>query len=534
GLFMAGRANGHFDFLARAADGDVAGAHAARHALGKSAAMVAPLARAQRSHSHAAPLFAHRDGKEFVDLDEDLTLADLANAAQEGFDSVELLKRYSTVGMGPSQGKLSNLNAARQLARVTGQDLPSLGLTTARPPWQPVSLGALAGSRFAPLRRTAMDAWHEAHGAVWMPAGNWRRPACYRTGSADSQQSIAAEVHSVRNAAGLIDVSTLGKIEVMGPEAGLLLDRMYVGMASDLARGRTRYAVMVDEAGTVIDDGVVSRLADGRFYITTTTGGSATIYRELQRRAAEWQLDCTLHNLTGHLAAMNLAGPRSREILAQCTGLALDDVAFPYLALREGSIAGVLARVARVGFVGELGFEIHVPVDSAQIVWNAMMQAGVSSGLRPFGVEAQRVLRLEKGHIIVGQDTDGVTNPREANLGRMIRMEKADFVGRRSLAVLETRGDRQRLIGFMLETPHAPLLESHLAIQGGRIVGRITSIAHSATLQKTIGLALLAPDAATVGNVVQFRDDNGVMHAATLVAPPFYDPLNARQRMVAA
>ena len=534
GLFVAGRANGHFDFAARAADGAEAGGNAARQALGKTPARLAPAARTRRSHSHAAPLFPHPEGKEFVDLDEDLTLADLANAAQEGFDSVELLKRYSTVGMGPSQGKLSNLNAARQLARVTGQDLPSLGLTTARPPWQPVSLGALAGSRFAPLRRTAIDAWHAAHGAMWMPAGNWRRPACYRNDSTDPQQAIAAEVHSVRNAAGLIDVSTLGKIEVMGRDAGLLLDRMYVGMVSDLPRGRTRYAVMLDEAGTVIDDGVVSRLADGRFYITTTTGGSTAIYRELQRRVAEWQLDCTLHNLTGHLAAMNLAGPRAREILAQCTALALDDVAFPYLALREGGIAGVAARVARVGFVGELGFEIHVPVDGAQIVWNALMEAGTAAGLRPFGVEAQRILRLEKGHIIVGQDTDGVTNPYEAMLGRLVRMEKAYFVGRRSLAILETRGNRQRLIGFTLKAQQAPLLESHLAIQGDRILGRITSIAHSATLGQTIGLALLSPDVATVGNVVQFRDDSGAMHEATLVSPPFYDPLNARQRVASA
>ena len=535
GLFVAGRANGHFDFGARAADGASAGAKAAQHALGRIAEQTSPAspARAQRSHSHAAPLFAHPQGKEFVDLDEDLTLADLANAAQEGFDSVELLKRYSTVGMGPSQGKLSNLNAARQLARVTGQALPSLGLTTARPPWQPVSLGALAGARFAPLRRTAMDAWHEAQGAVWMPAGNWRRPACYSGNSADPQQAIAAEVHAVRNAAGLIDVSTLGKIEVMGRDAGLLLDRMYVGMASDLPRGRTRYAVMVDEAGTVIDDGVIARLADGRFYITTTTGGSTAIYRELQRRVAEWQLECTLHNLTGHLAAMNLAGPRAREIFAQCTEVALDDAAFPYLALREGSVAGVAARIARVGFVGELGFEIHVPADRAQQVWDALIEAGATAGLRPFGVEAQRILRLEKGHIIVGQDTDGVTNPYEAALGRMVRMEKSFFIGRRSLTILETRGSRQRLVGFVLQAPQAPLLESHLAIQDDRIIGRITSIARSATLGQTIGLALLAPDAATVGNVVQFRDDSGALHAATLVAPPFYDPQNTRQRQAA-
>ncbi len=530
GLFVAGRANGCFDFADRATDGAAAGEQAARHARGDLpvADRSAP-PRSTRRHSHPAALFAHAAGKEFVDLDEDLTLADLANAAQEGFDSVELLKRYSTVGMGPSQGKLSNLNAARQLARVTGRELPTLGLTTARPPWQPVSLGALAGARLAPLRRTAMDAWHDRHGAVWMPAGNWRRPAYY-VGATDTQQQIGAEVHAVRNGAGLIDVSTLGKIEVMGRDAGLLLDRMYVGVVSDLAPGRTRYAVMLDEAGTIIDDGVVARLADGRFYITTTTGGSTAIYRELQRRVAEWQLDCTLHNLTGHLAAMNLAGPRCREILAQCTQLPLDDKAFPYLALREGHVAGAEARIARVGFVGELGYEIHTPCDQAQAVWDALLHAGAATGLRPFGVEAQRILRLEKGHIIVGQDTDGVTNPFEAGLARMLRMNKPFFTGQRSLQALQRRGDRQQLIGFTIAAAQVPLAESHLAIDAGNIIGRITSVAYSATLGRTIGLALLAPAHAVIGGTVQFRDDHGAFHPATLVAPPFYDPAGERQR----
>jgi sarcosine oxidase subunit alpha len=249
---------------------------------------------------------------------------------------------------------------------------------------------------------------------------------------------------------------------------------------------------------------------------------------------AEWQLDCTLHNLTGHLAAMNLAGPLSRDILARCTDIALDDVAFPYLAIREGNVAGAAARVARVGFVGELGFEIHVPFDSAQGVWNELMLAGTGTGLRPFGVEAQRILRLEKGHIIVGQDTDGVTNPFEAGLGRMVRKDKDFFIGQRSLSILEKRGDRQRLIGFGLNTPHprppdSNLAESNLAIQDGHILGRITSIAHSPTLDRTIGLALLAPEHAIAGNTVRFRDDAGNLHDATLESPPFYDAANARQ-----
>ncbi|MET0282068.1 MAG: 2Fe-2S iron-sulfur cluster-binding protein [Steroidobacteraceae bacterium] len=530
GLFAAGRANGCFNFDARLADGASAGEQAARHAAGAGAIAATSAPRADRCHSHPLPLFPSAAGKEFVDLDEDLTLADLANAAQEGFDSVELMKRYSTVGMGPSQGKLSNLNAARQLAQVTGRELPTLGLTTARPPWQPVSLGALAGARVSPLRRTALDDWHAARGAVWMPAGTWRRPAHYGGSASQGRAAIAREAAAVRHAAGLIDVSTLGKIEVMGPDAGELLERMYVGFASNLAPGRTRYAVMLDEAGTVIDDGVLMRLADGRFYVTTTTSGSAAIYRELQRRVAEWQLDCTLHNLTGHMAAMNLAGPRSRSILAQCTELSLDDAAFPYLALREGLVAGAMARVTRAGFVGELGYEIHVPFDAALAVWDALMQAGAVAGLLPFGVEAQRLLRLEKGHIIIGQDTDGVTNAFEAGLERLLRLDKPFFIGQRSLAILKQRGDKQRLIGFRLEDPAAPLCEAHLAIEDGQIAGRITSIGWSEVLQQTIGLALLTPRAAVAGARAQFRDDSGALHRAQLVAPPFYDPQNLRQQ----
>jgi sarcosine oxidase subunit alpha len=533
GVLVAGRANGCFEFDARLADGTAAGERAARCALGTPTAAIYSAPRDTTSHSHPAPLFPSPAGKEFVDLDEDLTLADLANAAQEGFDSVELMKRYSTVGMGPSQGKLSNLNAARQLARVTGHELPSLGLTTARPPWQPVSLGALAGARFSPLRHTALDAWHDAHGAQWMNAGAWRRPAHYG-GSTQGAAAIAREVAAVRGAAGIIDVSTLGKIEVMGRDAGELLDRLYMNRLSNLAPGRTRYAVMLDEAGTVIDDGVAMRLADGRFYITTTTGNSAAIYRELQRRMAEWRLDCTLHNVTGHMAAMNLAGPQARAILASCTGIALGEAEFPYLALREGVVAGAAARLARVGFVGELGYEIHVPFAQAAAVCQALLQAGASVGIQPFGVEAQRILRLEKGHVIIGQDTDGLTNPFEAGLGRMAQLDKPFFIGQRSLAILRKRGPRQQLIGFRLEAARAPLAECHLAIDGGNIAGRITSIAWSETLQKTIGLALLTPSLAVAGGRVHFRDDTGALHAALLVETPFYDPRNQRQRMEAA
>jgi sarcosine oxidase subunit alpha len=234
------------------------------------------------------------------------------------------------------------------------------------------------------------------------------------------------------------------------------------------------------------------------------------------------------------MAALNLAGPLARRILAHCTDLPLDAAAFPYLALREGNVAGSPARIARVGFVGELGYEIHVPAGNAVATWQALLAAGAAAGITPFGVEAQRVLRLEKGHLIIGQDTDGITNPFEAGLARLLRLDKPFFVGQRSLAILRARGERQRLTGFRLEAATAPLAESHLAIEDGRIIGRITSIAWSAALGQTIGLAMLEPGRARAGNGVRFRDDAGVLHAAQVVDPPFYDPGNLRQQAEAA
>ena len=528
GVFLAGRVNGVYDKAARRDDGLAAGALAMAWALGRQAPDVQRPARGEVPRSHAMPLFAHSRGKEFVDLDEDLTLADLANAAQEGFDSVELMKRYSTVGMGPSQGKLSNIAAARQLGKVTGVSLEALGLTTARPPYQPVSLGAVAGLRLSPLRRSPVDAWHQAHGAQWMPAGNWRRPAFYRRDPALSDADcIAAEVRAVHEATGLIDVSTLGKIDVFGPDAALLLERLYTGRFAGMCVGATRYALMLDESGTVVDDGVVARLASAHFYISTTTGASASVYREMQRRVLEWGLDCVLHNLTGHMAAMNLAGPRCAAILAACSTLALRDEDFPYLAVREGLVEGVPARVLRVGFVGERGYEIHVPADRALQVWEALASRDVT----PFGVEAQRVLRLEKGHIIVGQDTDGVTNPWEAGLGPLVKEDKPFFVGQRSLEALRRRGNRSQLVGFELADPHAPVLECHLVIEHGHIAGRTTSVAWSATLGRRIGLAQVTPPLAAPGSALKIRGEDGQLHDATVVAMPFYDPRHERQKL---
>jgi sarcosine oxidase, subunit alpha len=529
GLYAAGRMNGVYEYESRLADGRRAGAAAAMHA-GFGAGAAASVARSERTPSHPFPIFEHPAAKNFVDFDEDLQVKDLENAVQEGFDSSELLKRYSTVGMGPSQGKHSHMNALRILARLRGLRVDELGLTTFRPMYHPVPLKLLAGRSFEVERRTPIDAQHRALGAVWMPAGNWRRPEYYAVAGEGREESIAAEVDAVRSRVGLIDVGTLGKIEIYGPAAGAFLDRVYAGRYADMKVGMTRYGLMLDESGVVIDDGVIARLAAERFYFTTTTSGSATVFRELLRLNALWGLECALVNVTGHRAAFNFAGPASRKVLASLTDVDLSDAAFPFLAAREGHIAGEPARLMRVGFVGELGYEIHVPASSASRVWQALHEAGRPEGLRAFGVEAQRILRLEKGHLIVGQDTDGLTDPFEANARWAVSMKKPFFVGQRSLKILEARGPRQKLVGIeVLDAARIPK-ECHLIIHGDAIGGRVTSIARSRALGKTIGLAMLAPQLAEVGRELRIRIDGGETIAARVIATPFYDPSNARQR----
>jgi sarcosine oxidase, subunit alpha len=529
GVFAAGRVNGVHDFEQRIADGKRAGSQAAAHA-GFGAPSGAIVVSSTRRPSHRFPIIDHPRAKNFVDYDEDLQVKDLENAVQEGFDSSELLKRYSTVGMGPSQGKHSNMNALRVLARARGLSVEQLGLTTSRPMYHPVPMKLLAGRSFNVERRTPIDAQHRRLSAVWMPAGNWRRPEYYATAGESRAQSIEAEVEAVRACAGLIDVGTLGKIEIFGPQAGMFLDRVYAGKYSDMKVGMTRYGLMLDESGVIIDDGVIARLAAEAFYFTTTTSGSATVFRELLRLNALWGLNCGLVNVTGHRAAFNFAGPLSRDILQTLTDVDLREASFPFLGVRSGRVAGAAARLLRVGFVGELGYEIHLPAGSAASVWQALYDAGRPRGLRAFGVEAQRVLRLEKGHLIVGQDTDGLTDPFEANARWAVNMQKPFFVGQRSLKILAKRGPRQKLVGIEIPDQARLPRESQLVIDKGNIAGRITSVVRSRTLNKSIGLAMVAPELAEAGTEINIRADQGVMLAARIVPTPFYDPKNLRQR----
>lgn len=540
GLFAAGRVNGIYDLDHQLEDGRRAGVEAAKAASdggevteteASSQTITPSPEREGPPRSHPYPVFAHPKGKNFVDLDEDIQLKDFENAFQEGFDNVELLKRYSTFGMGPSQGRHSNLLALRILARHHDSSLHGKQMTTARPFTTPVSLAHLAGRIFTPVRRTPMHAHHERLGAAFMYAGNWLRPEFYRREGLSREECIRGEAENVRQRVGLIDLSTLGKIEVSGPDAVTFLERIYTGRFARLQVGRARYGVACDETGVVIDDGVVSRLSEERFYVSTTTSGAAAIYRELKRWNLQWRLNVVLVNATDHYAAVNLAGPRSREVLKSLTEIDLDLKAFPYMSAREGTVAGFPARVTRVGFVGELGYEVHVPAEGAPAVWDAILRAGARDGIRPFGVEAQRLLRLEKGHVIVGQDTDGLTQPLEAGMAWAVKMDKPFFVGQRSLSILEKQELRRCLVGFTLAPDYEGPLpkECHLVINGDEIAGRVTSVGFSASRGQVIGLAYVKPTQKEPGTAFKIRLSDGALVEATVSPIPFYDPENERQ-----
>jgi len=530
-FFAAGRVRGIFHLPDRLADGQRAGLAAAADLGRTEQAVPKPCVHVGSSPSHPYPIFAHKNKKNFVEFDEDLHLVDFANAHQEGYDNIELLKRYTTVGMGPSQGKLSNMNAVRILARLNGKSINETGTTTSRPFHHPVSLTHLAGRRFHPTRRTPMHPWHEQADAAFVYAGSWLRPEYYPVSGKTRETLILEEAQHVRNRLGLIDLGTLGKIQISGPDSALFLERIYTGRFADQKVGTIHYGLACDETGTIIDDGVVARLDENRFYITATTGGAAAFFREMQRWALIWQMQVELVNLTGQLTAMNLTGPKTREVLAPFTDIDLSDQAFGFGEVREGLVAGIPAKLIRVGFVGELGYEIHLPAAYGQSLWTKLMEAGQPVGIRPFGIEAQRLLRLEKGHPIVSIDTDALTNPYEADLGWAVKEKKEFFVGQRSLAILQQKKQTRQRVGFELPPRHnGPLPEEcHLIVEQGEIVGRVTSIAHRSTLGKPLGLAFVRPDMAEPGTALAIRVDQGKLVPATVSSLPFYDPDNRRQ-----
>jgi sarcosine oxidase, subunit alpha len=458
--------------------------------------------------------------KAFVCLCEDVAEKDLKRALAEGFDSIELAKRYTTVTMGPCQGRLCHLSSVRLCAREQGTDEEAIGRTTARPPWAPVPLGLLAGRDQETAKRTSIHHRHEEAGAQVMWTGAWRRPYSYG--------DAPAEVANVHEAVGVIDVSTLGKLLVLGPDATVFLERLYPNRFGDLKVGRVRYGVLSNDAGRIIDDGTIARLGDDRFYVTTTSTGSEGVLEWFEWWNAVWKLDVEIVNLTGALAAVNVAGPRARELLGRLTSTDVSPEAFTYLDARQGDVAGVPCLILRIGFVGELGYELHFPSLHGEYLWDTLLERGADLGVKPFGLEAQRILRLEKQHIIVGQDTDSESNALDANMSWIVKFEKDDFVGKWALEHARERGPRELLVGFEMANGAVPP-EGSQVVRDGRPGGRVTSSRWSARLNKAVGLVWLPPQLAAEDAEFEIRVD-GRLERARVRLRPFFDPDGERLR----
>jgi sarcosine oxidase subunit alpha len=435
---------------------------------------------------------------------------------QEGYDSIELCKRFTTVTMGPCQGRMCQLSSIRLMSRETGQSLEQLGSTTARPPWSSVPLGALAGRPIEPAKRSSIHGRHRELGANVKWAGDWRR--AYDYGDPEG------EALNVHRAAGLIDVSTLGKLLVRGPQAGEFLDRLYPNRLSNLKPERVRYGVLTSDAGRIMDDGTIGRIDEQTFYVTTTSSGAGAVEQWFSWWLADWELDVQISDVTQALAAVNLAGPRSREILARLTDADCSPEAFSYLDARQARVAGVPALLLRIGFVGELGYEIHFPSACGEDVWDAILAAGASDGIRPFGLEPQRILRLQKQHIIVGQDTDSESTPLGAGMPWAVKLDKdEDFIGKWALARAAEVPAATMLVGFTMVNGNVPTEGAVVLDPLGSAAGQVTSARRSRQLDRVIGMAWVPAALASAGTSITIAD-NGDRMPASVVTEPFHDP----------
>ncbi len=461
-------------------------------------------------------------GKAFVCFCEDVTAKDIHRSVGEGYDSIELCKRFTTVTMGPCQGRMCQLASIRVMAQETGIPLEQVGSTTPRPPWSSVPLGALAGRPIEPAKRSSIHARHRELGARIEWAGDWQR--AYDYGDPN------AEVMSVHQGAGVIDVSTLGKLLVRGPEAGQFLDRLYPNRLSNLKPGRIRYGVLTSDAGRIMDDGTITRLDDQTFYVTTTSSGAGAVEQWFAWWLADWQMDVHLSDVTQAVGAVNLAGPRSRDILTRLTDLDTSAEAFTYLDARHAQVGGVPCLLLRIGFVGELGYEIHFPAAHGQDLWDAILAAGRPEGIHPFGLEPQRVLRLQKQHIIVGQDTDSESTPYGAAMPWAVKLDKEeDFIGKWALAHAADHPAETALVGFTLSDGRVPTEGAAVLDRTGTVAGQVTSARRSAVLDQVIGMAWVPAALANSGAQITIAD-NGSRFEASVITEPFYDPEGALLR----
>jgi sarcosine oxidase subunit alpha len=490
----------------------------------------------------AVPQQGRRGDKSFVDIQDDVTLSDIGLAAREGYVSVEHLKRYTTLGMGTDQGKTANVNGLALLAGARGEAIASVGATTFRPPYTPVTIGALVGREtglhLAPVRRTAMHEWHVEHGAVMIETGLWMRPRCYPRPGETPAQAVEREAAHVRRDVGLVDVSTLGKIDVQGPDATEFLQRVYANVWANLPVGKARYGIMLREDGIVFDDGTTSRLAEHRYFMTTTTANAAAVLMHLEHLLQLVWPELRVHvaTETEQWAAMALAGPRSRSVLARVVdGLDVSNAGLPFMAVREARIAGAPVRVFRISFSGELAYEINAPADFGRAVWEALIAAGAEDGIVAYGTEAMGVLRIEKGHV-AGPEIDGRTTAEDLGLGRLVATKKSDFIGKHLLHRPGlTDAGRLRLVGLVPVDRRARLRSgAQITVSASpslptQSLGHVTSTAFSPTLGHSIALALLAGGLMRRGEMLYaaFPIDGSVV-PVEVVDPVFVDPEGRR------
>ena len=545
---IAGAGRGLWGIGAALKDGAAMGAAAAT-ALGKPAKVQAVTVANDRpgtgeSHTELPTNLDAGKARAFVDYQNDVTAKDLRLAVREGMRSIEHVKRYTTNGMATDQGKMSNINGLNIAADALGKKQPEVGLTTFRPPYTPTTFGAFAGyhkgEHFEVTRKTPIDRWAEENGAVFEPVSLWRRAWYFPKDGEDMDAAVRRECRETRKSLGIFDASTLGKIEVVGPDAVEFMNRMYTNPWTKLAPGRTRYGLLLGDDGFIRDDGVIGRLTDDRFHITTTTGGAARVLNMMEDYLqTEWpDLKIWLTSTTEQWATIALNGPNARNLIEPFVeGLDISDAAFPHMSIAECTFAGFPARLFRVSFTGELGFEINVPARHGRALWETLFEAGQKYDICPYGTETMHVLRAEKGFIIVGQDTDGTVTPYDAGAGWAIGKNKPDFVGMRALNRPDLIAEgRKQLVGLLTEDGTSKLEEGAQIVLDPnqpipmKMVGHVTSSYHSDAAGRPIALALVEGGHGKTGDTVYIPMPDRTI-AATITGTVFYDPENARLKL---
>ncbi|MGQ7844437.1 sarcosine oxidase subunit alpha family protein [Granulosicoccus sp. 3-233] len=491
---------------------------------------------------HSRP--SSRAPGQFVDMQNDVTAAGIQMSTREGFESIEHVKRYTALGFGTDQGKTGNINGMAIVAKSLGKSMADTGTTVFRPNYTPVSFGVVSGAHtdllFDPQRFTPMHSWHLEQGAEFENVGQWKRPLYFPRGDETLEQAIAREQLATRNGVGILDASTLGKIDIQGKDAREFLGRVYTNAWAKLAPGRCRYGLMCGEDGMIMDDGVTSCLAENHFLMTTTTGGAAHVLSWMENyHQTEWpELEVFFTSVTDQWATMTIAGPDSRKLLGKLTSIDLSAANFGFMDWREAAVAGVPARIFRISFTGDLSYEINVPAQYGLAVWNALFKAGKEFDLTPYGTETMHVLRAEKGFIIVGQDTDGSMTPYDMNHGWAVANNKPfSFIGKRGMNRQDClRGDRKQLVGLMTSNPDAELPEGAQAVRDPdqaipmSMVGHVTSSYVSATLERRIAMAVIKDGLNRLGEKVYFPLKGGSVIEATICSPVFFDPEGVRQK----